>query len=70
MAHYEVFAQLDADGRPTGVFRMARRCRTWFGLPQILCDHLHPDIESARACQYFAGLDQDEKLSPLFHDVY
>jgi hypothetical protein len=69
-ARYEILAQFDADGRPTGFFHMARRCRTMFGLPLILCDHLHPDIESARACQYFASLDQEENFTPLFGNIY
>lgn len=69
-ARYEVLTKFDADGRPTGVFQMARRCRTVFGLPLILCDHLHPDIESARACQYFASHDQEEMFTPLFGRFY
>lgn len=66
-ARYEVIEKLDAAGRPTGVFRLARRNRTVFGLPLILCDHRHPDVESARACRYFA--DQEENFTALFGSI-
>jgi hypothetical protein len=69
-AHYEILAKLDAGGRPTGFFQMARRCRTVFGIPLIFCDHLHPNIASARTCQYFASLDQEEEFTPLFGRFY
>ena len=69
-ARYEGLAQRDAGGRPTGSFQMARRCRSMFWIPLFLCDHLHPDIESARTCQYFASLDQEENFTPLFGNIY
>jgi hypothetical protein len=69
-ARYEVLALLDVDGTPTGVFKMTRRCRTLFGVPLILCGHIHADIESAHACQYFDNPDRDEDFTPLFGNIY
>jgi hypothetical protein len=69
-ARYEVLEILDANGKPRGVFKMVRRCRTVFGVPLIFCDHFHPDIESARACRYFVSPDQDKDFTPLIGSIY
>ena len=56
---YEVHAKLGLDGKPTGFYRKAQCSSALGSLPLIFCDHLHPDIESARACRYFDSIPAD-----------
>ena len=70
IARYEVHTMLDAEGNPTGFYKLGKRSHSFLGLPLILCDHLHPSLKSARDCKYFQAHGLDNATTPLFGRIY
>ena len=69
-ARFEIRAKVDGNGRPTGFYKKARLSGRLGELPLILCDHLHPSVESARACDYFEADGRDWNFRPFFPRIY